>query len=94
MLSCLVNQERIRIIDLEFCKLMMEIIWVCFENQGQRNPDRTCKYFLRNNSVITGSVDVNGYDLLGSSCWEKCMGHPVVGCCDFLVLKKSEDLIY
>ena len=45
---------------------MMEIMWVCFVNQGQRNPDRTWNIFF-NNSVITDFVNFNGYDLLGSS---------------------------
>ena len=46
---------------------MMEIMWVCLVNHGQRNPDRGWIYFLKNNSVITDFVNFQGYDLLVSS---------------------------
>ena len=52
---------------LNFPWLMMEIMWVCLVNHGQRNPDRGWIYFLKNNSVITDFVNFQGYDLLVSS---------------------------
>ena len=46
---------------------MMEIMWVCLVNNGQRNPDRTWNYFFKNNNKITDFVNFKGYDLLVSS---------------------------
>ena len=47
--------------------------------------------------VITGSVDVNGYDLLGNSyvdVGKKYMDHPIVRRCDFSVLWGHDLLAY